>query len=77
MFQNWQNKFFYEANTGANGGGDNPPAEPKATGEGEPKPEKTYTQKELNDILAKEKGKLKNSLNLKLQKLKKLKSLQR
>jgi len=57
MFQNWQNKFFYEANTGANGGGDNPPAEPKATGEGEPKPEKTYTQKELNDILAKEKGK--------------------
>lgn len=55
MFQNWQNKFFYEANTGADGG-TNPTVQPTATTAAQPTTgtaaeKTTFTKAEVDEML--------------------------
>lgn len=67
MFQNWH-KTFYELDTGTKSGGGTEPIKAEPT-PAEPKPIKTYTQEELNAIIAKEVGKVEKITQSKLKEL--------
>jgi len=60
MFQNWHNKFFYEADAGAKSGGTNPTVQPTATTATQPTAalpaeKTTFTKAEVDEML---KGKM-------------------